>query len=73
GHQNYYLWGPRDATGESVIIITDEVDPTRWKSIEIVGKRYHPYAMPEENAPIFHGRGFKKPLGDVWKSVKNWR
>jgi hypothetical protein len=73
GHQSYFLWGPRDYTGESVILIEDEADPSMWQSIREVDRRHHPYAMPEENGPIFHGRGLKMPLAEVWPRVKNWR
>jgi hypothetical protein len=73
GHQNYYLWGHRGYTGESMILIEEESSPELWSSLEVVGKRFHPYAMPEENAPIFHGRGLIKPLPELWPRVKNWR
>lgn len=73
GHQNYFLWGPREFTGESVILIEDEASPELWQSLKVVGKRYHPYAMPEENAPIFHGVGLKKDLRELWPRVKHWR
>ncbi|MGN6183271.1 MAG: ArnT family glycosyltransferase [Thermoanaerobaculia bacterium] len=73
GHQNYYLWGPREYTGESVIVIDDDASPEMWQSLAIVGKRDHPYAMPEENAPIFHGRGLKGDLRELWPATKNWR
>lgn len=73
GHQNYFLWGPRGATGESVILIEREPDPAMWASLRRVGTRYHPYAMPYENGPIWHGRGLKMPISDMWPSVKQWR
>lgn len=73
GHQNYFLWGPRDYTGESIILIEDDADVELWTSIREVDRRYHPYAMPEENGPIFHGRGLKVPLQELWPRVKNWR
>jgi len=73
GHQNYFLWGPRGATGESVILIESDPDPEMWQSLHKFAGRHHPYAMPEENGPLWHGRGLKKPLTEVWPSVKNWR
>jgi hypothetical protein len=44
-----------------------------WQSIEAVAMPHHRYAMPEENAPIYHGRGLKKPLAEIWPRVKHWR
>lgn len=72
GHQNYFLWGPRGYTGESIILIEWDSDGP-WTSLQQVGRRYHPLAMPDENGPIWHGRGLKKPLNEVWPSVKYWR
>lgn len=73
GHQNYFLWGPRGATGESVILIEREPDPAMWQSLRQIATRHHPYAMPSENGPIWHGRGLKMPIAEVWPGVKHWR
>jgi hypothetical protein len=75
GHQNYFLWGHRGYTGESVILLDDDPDPDveLWTSLTKVGDRFHPYAMPWENSPIFHGRGLKTPLPELWPKVKHWR
>ena len=73
GHQNYFLWGTHGATGESIILIGDDPDAEMWESLRVVDHSYHPYAMPEENRPIHHGRGLKQPLAQVWPSVKHWR
>lgn len=73
GHQNYYLWGPRGATGESVILVGDEPDPAMWQSMREFDRTHHPYAMPEENMVLYHGRGLKVPLAEVWPRVKTWR
>lgn len=74
GHQNYYYWGHRDATGDSVILVgDDDPDPAIWESVHLFDRTSHPYAMPEENMPLFHGRGLKMPLEKVWPRVKTWR
>jgi hypothetical protein len=73
GHQNYFFWGPRGFTGESMILIEWDTEPELWTSLHKVGMRHHRYAMPDENGPIWHGRGLKKPLREVWPSVKYWR
>jgi hypothetical protein len=73
GHQNYFLWGPGNTTGESIILIGDDPDPAMWQSLRVVDRTFHPYAMPEENGPIYHGRGLKPPLAQVWPEVKHWR
>ena len=74
GHQNYYLWGYRDATGESVILVGDDnPDPAMWQSVHEFDRTHHPYAMPEENMALYHARGLKMPLAEVWPGVKTWR
>lgn len=74
GHQNYYYWGHRNATGESVILVgDDDPDPAMWESVHLFDRTFHPYGMPEENMPLFHARGLKMPLEKVWPRVKTWR
>lgn len=74
GHQNYYLWGPRHYTGQSMILIASGIRRTRplYATLQIVGQRHHPHAMPEENGPIFLART-KRPLREIWPHYKNWR
>jgi len=74
GHQNYYLWGPRQYTGESMIVIAASIVRTRplYESIEVAGQRFHPTAIPDENGPIFLTRT-KRPLREIWSNYKYWR
>jgi 4-amino-4-deoxy-L-arabinose transferase-like glycosyltransferase len=74
GHQSYYLWGPRDYTGESMIVIASRIVRTRplYSRIETVGQRFHPHAMPDENGPVFLCTT-KRPLREIWHHYKNWR
>ena len=75
GHQSYYLWGPRDYTGESVIVMDDrqEVLQRLFAVVEKVGRVDHPYSMPDQHFDIFYCRGLKAPLTEFWPSVKKWR
>jgi len=76
GHQSYYLWGPRNYTGECVIVIGDrrEVLESVFEHVEQVGATYARYAIPyENNRPVWLCRGFK--LGSIqqfWPRVKKW-
>jgi hypothetical protein len=74
GHQSYFLWGPRGYTGESVIVLQGDQDDLASKFAEVqkVASVYHPYSMPFEHVDVFYCRGLKKPLGEVWPSVKKW-
>ena len=74
GHQNYFLWGPRGYSGESVIVMHGEQQDLESKFAEVqkVARVEHPYSMPFEHFDVFYCRGLKKPLNEVWPSVKNW-
>jgi len=74
GHQNYFLWGPRDYTGESIIVMQGRQEELeKWyASVERVTTVNHPYSMPYEHFDVFYCRNLKWPLKDVWPKVKNW-
>lgn len=74
GHQSYFLWGPRDYTGESMIVMDDrqEVLEKLFDSVEKVAHVEHPYSMPSEHFDVFYCKGLKLPLKDLWPSLKKW-
>jgi Dolichyl-phosphate-mannose-protein mannosyltransferase len=74
GHENYYYWGPRDYTGESMIVMDDrqEVLEKLFASVQKVAHVYHPYSMPYEHFDVFYCRGLKQPLKGLWPQVKSW-
>jgi len=74
GHQTYFFWGPRQYTGEVIIALQRRrkgLEET-FTSVEEAGVHYHKWGMAEENAPIYICRGLKRPLAEVWPSVKHW-
>jgi hypothetical protein len=73
-HQSYFLWGPRDYTGESVIVLgvrRQELEQF-FNSIEPVGKVANPYSMPNEHFTIYYCRQPKIPLQQLWPTIKKW-
>jgi hypothetical protein len=74
GHQNYFLWGPRNYTGEVVIVLGGRAKDLRrvFNQVEVAAQLNHPYALWFENRPIFLCRGLKGNLQDLWPKVKNW-
>jgi len=74
-HQNYYYWGPRGYTGESLIVL-GEGDPAKLRqectSVTVVTTLDDPWARPDENIPIYHCIGLKWPLNDVWPKLKHF-
>ena len=75
GHQNYFLWGPRDYTGEIVIVLGDVESAARehFNSVTVAATLNNPYAYRYENRPILLCRGLKWDLQKEWSRVKNWR
>ncbi len=74
GHQNYFFWGPRGYSGETLIVVGESRKKLEryFTSVEKVGRTYNPLAMPHENGPIYLCRGGKIQLSTFWPHVKNW-
>jgi len=75
GHNNYWLWGFRGYTGDVMVVIGgSESDLLRYfKSVTPAGLVSNPYSMPyENNLTIWVARGSRKPLKDVWPSLKSF-
>ncbi len=74
GHQNYFLWGPRDYTGESMIVLDDTQEHLErlFEHVEKVGHVGHRYSMPSEHFDVFYCRGMKQPLKQLWQQIKKW-
>lgn len=76
GHQSYWLWGPRDYTGESMIVLGEGHErnmQTKCASYTIVGNTETPLSRPNEWHPIYHCHGFHPDLPTAWPQLKHWR
>ena len=73
GHNNYYLWGPQQYTGEVVITVgipMEKLQPL-FQHIELAATIRNDYAIPEENnLPIYICREPKMTLQKAWPSLK---
>jgi hypothetical protein len=74
GHQNYFYWGPRDFTGESMIVMDDREERLKelFANVTKVATVFHPYSMPYEHFDVFYCRDLKWPLKELWPKLKNW-
>jgi hypothetical protein len=76
GHQNYFLWGPRDWTGEVVLVLDTRDDDEReqFASVEDLGQIVSsPWAMPfERRMHIYLCRDLKISVHEFWPRVKKW-
>jgi hypothetical protein len=73
-HQSYWLWGPRDYTGESVIVLGSDGrgDREHFKTVEVVGHTRHPYSRLDEHYDIFLCHGLIADLRSFWPRIRNW-
>jgi hypothetical protein len=75
GHLNYWYWGPRDYTGEIMLVMGDrrEVLEQKFEKVEKVGEVGDPYAMASQHWELFLCRGPKGwNLQEAWPQLKNW-
>lgn len=73
-HQSYWLWGPRDYTGESVIVLGSDGsgDREHFARVDAVGRTAHPYSRRDEHYDIFLCRDLNTTLEALWPETKNW-
>jgi hypothetical protein len=75
GHNNYWIWGPREYTGEVLIIIGGgAADHAQvFDSVEQVQVFRHEYVMPyENNLPIYLCREPRVTIEEIWPQVKHY-
>ena len=73
-HETYWLWGPRDYTGKSVIVLGSDGagDREHFRSVEVAGRADHPYAREDERFDIYLCKDLTGGLRDAWPSIKRW-
>jgi hypothetical protein len=75
GHNNYYLWGPGDCTGEVVISVGVPLERLEaiFGEVEQVDAVTCEYCMPDEtNLPIYLYSSPIDPLGESWSQFKHY-
>jgi hypothetical protein len=75
GHNNYWLWGPGQSTGEIMIVIGgNRTDHEKvFESVEQAGLFQHDYVMPyENNLPLFVCRILRAPIEELWPQLKHY-
>ncbi len=74
-HNNYFIWGPREYTGELVIIVGGVLEDHvgDFESVTLMKTSTCTYCMPyENNVQIFLGRKLKYNLSEVWQHEKHY-
>ena len=74
GHQTYFYWGTRGFTGHDLIVLEEDPEDIQamCNSVQAVATHSHPWGMPYENRSIYFCRGLKRPLAQIWPSLKHW-
>ena len=75
GHNNYYLWGPREYTGEIMIILGGRLEDHEigFEEVKQVAVTKCNYCMPyENNLPIFIARKLKAPIKEIWPRTRDY-
>lgn len=75
GHNSYWLWGPRGATGEVVIRLGGSLEAMKesYKEVIQAGIFKDDYCMPYENDQfIYICKGRYRPLKDDWSEFKHY-
>jgi hypothetical protein len=73
-HQNYYYWGSRQYTGESIILLEWNLEGAQYwcRSVD-QGPKIDPYyGMSWEHYTILICHDLKKPLPEAWPRFKIW-
>jgi hypothetical protein len=74
-HNNYWIWGPGDATGEVVIVLGDDREDLerRFESVEVAGVASCRYCIPYERDLNIHVcRGLRLEMAELWPMIKDY-
>ena len=76
GSNGYSLWGPRNYSGQTMIVVGDSPkSASRWfNEVTVIAELHNPYAAPWENRPVLLCRGPKRfrTLAEGWPQLKIW-
>ncbi len=74
GHQTYYFWGTHGFTGDNLITVQygEERLKGMCNSVEFAAMHSNPWGMAHENHAIYFCRGLKRPLAEIWPTLKHW-
>jgi hypothetical protein len=70
----YWLWGPRDYTGKTVIVLGSdgEGDRAHFREVIAAGRAETPFSRTDEQFDIFLCRDLNADLRRLWPSLKHW-
>jgi hypothetical protein len=74
GHQTYWIWGPGNYTGESLLIVGDSERRANQLCVnsEVVGHVYHPLSRGDEHFDVYWCHPLKFNLQEAWPRAKHF-
>jgi len=75
GHNNYWLWGPGDASGEVLLAIAQTDDQLRewYDVVERVAEVDCDYCMPDvDRLGVYVCRRPRRPIAEWWPEAKRY-
>ena len=75
GHNNFWLWGPGDWSGEVVIVYGDSREDVEsaFHDVTEIGHVDCPDCMPyEDDNPIFLARNPRFPVSGLWPRTREY-
>jgi hypothetical protein len=73
-HVTYWLWGPRDYTGKTVIVLGSDGagDRRHFRQVIAAGRAQARFSRTDEQFTIFICRDLNTDLKRLWPSLKKW-
>jgi hypothetical protein len=71
---SYWLWGPRNYTGQTVIVLGSDGkgDRQHFREVIAAGRAQTPFSRTDEQFDIFLCRDLNTDLRRLWPSMKHW-
>lgn len=73
-HNSYWLWGPRNYDGSTVIVLGSDGtgDRAHFRSVIAAGDVDNPWSRQDEHFTIWLCRGLHEDLRALWPTIKKW-
>jgi hypothetical protein len=73
-HNSYWLWGPRNYDGSTVIVLGSDGtgDREHFASVQAAGQVDNPWSRPDEHFTIWLCRGLNFKFQTAWPNMKKW-